>query len=60
VVRWTPSWTATRRTGRSACSIAVPHRVTNAILDAGGTVHERVFTDFKYADKLDPNLFDRP
>jgi hypothetical protein len=40
--------------------VAVPHRVTNAIRDAGGTVHERVFTDFKFADKLDPKLFDRP
>ena len=40
--------------------IAVPHRVTNAIRDAGGTVHERVFTDFKFVDKLDPKLFDRP
>jgi len=40
--------------------IAVPHRVTNAIRDAGSTVHERVFTDFKFADKLDPKLFDRP
>jgi hypothetical protein len=40
--------------------IAVPHRVTNAIRDAGGTVHERVFTDFKFADKLEPKLFDRP
>jgi outer membrane lipoprotein-sorting protein len=40
--------------------IAVPHRVTNAIRDAGGTVHERVFSDFKFADKLDAKLFDRP
>ena len=23
-------------------------------------VHERVFSDFKFADKLDPKLFDRP
>jgi hypothetical protein len=34
--------------------------VTNAIRDAAGTVHERVFTDFKFADKLDSKLFDRP
>jgi hypothetical protein len=40
--------------------IAVPHRVTNAIRDAAGTVHERVFTDFNFADKLDPKLFERP
>jgi hypothetical protein len=40
--------------------IAVPHRVTNAIRDTGGTVHDRVFSDFKFADKLDPKLFDRP
>jgi hypothetical protein len=40
--------------------IAVPHRVTNAVRDPGGTVHDRVFPDFKFADKLDAKLFDRP
>jgi len=40
--------------------IAVPHRVTQAIRDAGSTTHERVFTNFKFADKLDPKLFERP
>jgi hypothetical protein len=40
--------------------IAVPHRVTNAIRDTAGNIHERVFSDFKFADKLDAKLFDRP
>jgi hypothetical protein len=40
--------------------LAVPHRVTNAIRDTGSTVHERVFSEFKFVDKLDPKLFDRP
>jgi hypothetical protein len=34
--------------------------VTNAIRDAGGTVNECDFTDFMFAHKLDPKLFDRP
>ena len=38
----------------------VPHRVTNTVRDTAGTVHERVFSDFQFADKLDPKLFGRP
>jgi hypothetical protein len=40
--------------------ISVPHKVTHTIKDTGGTTIERVYSDFKFADKLDPQLFEKP
>ena len=40
--------------------IAVPHKVTHTIKDTAGTTIERVYSDFKFEDKLDPHLFEAP
>ena len=45
---------------RTIDGVAVPHRVTHVIKNAEGLVYERVYSDFKFVDKLDPKLFDKP
>jgi hypothetical protein len=40
--------------------IAVPHRVTHAVKDRAGSTFERVYSDFHFADMLDPHLFEAP
>ena len=40
--------------------IAVPHRVLHVIRDKGGSTYERVYSDFKFEDELDPHLFEAP
>ncbi len=40
--------------------LAVPHKVTHTIKDTAGTTIERVYSDFKFVDRLDPHLFDAP
>lgn len=37
--------------------VAVPHKVTHTVKD---TVLERTYSDFKFADQLDPKLFEKP
>jgi outer membrane lipoprotein-sorting protein len=40
--------------------IAVPYKVTHTIKDTAGTVVERVYSDFKFADQIDSKLFEAP
>jgi hypothetical protein len=40
--------------------IAVPHKVTHTIKDTAGTVIERVYSDFKFAEQFDKQLFEAP
>jgi hypothetical protein len=40
--------------------IAVPHRVLHMIRDKGGSTYERIYSDFKFEEKLDPHLFEAP
>ncbi|HEX4590595.1 MAG TPA: hypothetical protein VH120_11730 [Gemmataceae bacterium] len=40
--------------------IAVPHKVTHTVKDTAGTTIDRVYSDFRFVDHLDPHLFDAP
>jgi hypothetical protein len=45
---------------RTIDGIAVPHRVTHAVKNKEELFYERVYSDFRFVDKLDPHLFDKP
>jgi hypothetical protein len=45
---------------RMVDGIAVPHRVTYAIKREEGLTYDRVYSDFRFADKFDPQLFEAP
>jgi hypothetical protein len=45
---------------RTTDGIAVPHRVLHAIKNRDAATFERVYSDFKFVDKLDPQLFEKP